>query len=251
MADTATLPVALRRLAEQVRPVALAGQQVLPVLPALAGLLPDGALRRGSTVAVGAAGGGASGATSLAPALCAGASEAGSWVAAVGHPALGPVAAAEAGVALERLLLVADPAAAWPAVVAALVDALDLVLVRPEGRRGTDVRRIAARQRERGAVVVVVGPASAWPGPVDVHLTVEAARWEGLEPGHGRLSARRIEVVAGGRGAAARPRRASLWLPAADGGVRPAGAGGGVDGVDRVDDGRGDPVAPVALREVG
>ena len=100
-------------------------------------------------------------------------------------------------------------------------------------------------------MVVVVGPASAWPGPVDVHLTVEAARWEGLEPGHGRLSARRIEVVAGGRGAAARPRRASLWLPAADGGVRPAGAGGGVDGVDRVDDGRGDPVAPVALREVG
>src|SRR4051812_50176486 len=65
---------ALARLAEvaaRARPVALAREQVLPVLPPLETLLPDG-LRRGSTGAVG-------GSTALAPALVAGPARAGSW----------------------------------------------------------------------------------------------------------------------------------------------------------------------------
>ena len=193
------------------RPVSLARERTLPVLPALAGLLPEGGLRRGSTVAV-------SGATSLALALLAGPSQAGSWCAAVGLPSLGLVAAAEVGVALERFPLVARPGEEWPAVVATLVDAVDVVLVGlPRHVRSGDARRLVAKARDRGAVLVVAGGSSSF--VADVRLSVAGAAWEGLGEGHGRLRARRVDVVATGRGAAARERRASLWLPAAGGGV--------------------------------
>jgi hypothetical protein len=194
------------------RPVSLARERTLPVLPALVDLLPEGGLRRGSTVAV-------SGATSLALALLAGPSQAGSWCAAVGLPSLGLVAAAEVGVALERFPLVARPGEDWPAVVAALVDAVDVVLVcLPRHVRNGDTRRLVAKARERGAVLVTVGGSSTL--PADVRLSASACAWEGLGRGHGRLRARRMDVVAGGRGAAARERRVSLWLPAADGGIQ-------------------------------
>ena len=191
-------------LREIVEPVSLADEQVLPVLPALSGLLPGDALRRGSTVAVW-------GSTSLALALMAGPSASGSWCAAVGLPSLGLMATAELGVALERLALVGAPGRSWAGVVAALVDAMDLVVVRPPGPvRPGDVRRLAARARERGAVLVPL--CSSWEG-ADVRLSVTRCDWQGLGAGHGHLRARRLEVVANGRGAAARPRRACLWLP--------------------------------------
>ncbi|MBA2496786.1 MAG: hypothetical protein H0V33_06755, partial [Acidimicrobiia bacterium] len=96
----------LAALAERVRPTVLAGEQVLPVLGALDGLLPGG-LRRGSSLAVGVGRAGRpGGATSLALAVAAGPSAAGSWVAAVGVPSLGLAAAAGYGVDLDRLVLV-------------------------------------------------------------------------------------------------------------------------------------------------
>jgi hypothetical protein len=199
---------ALKNLAE---PVSLARERTLPVLPALSGLLPEGGLRRGSTVSV-------VGATSLALALLAGPSQAGSWCAAVGMPSLGLVAATEVGIALERFPLVARPGGEWPGVVAALLDAVDVVLVcLPRHVRTADARRLAARARDRGAVLIANGSSTAL--ATDVRLSVVETAWEGLGPGHGRLRARRMEVVAGGRGAAARERRVSLWLPAATGGV--------------------------------
>lgn len=190
---------------------------MLPVLPALEELLPGGGLRRGSTVAV-------TGGPSLALALLAGPSAAGSWCAAVGLPSLGLVAAAELGVVLARLALVPEPGREWASVVATMVDALDLVLVAPPARGvvPADARRLAGRCRERGTVLVVSGP---WEG-AEVRLDVAEHRWEGLGQGHGHLRARRVTVVAEGRGAAARPRRAWLWLPAEGGGValaRPTG----------------------------
>jgi hypothetical protein len=219
-----------------VAPVDLARTRRLPVLPALAPLLPGGGLQRGTTVAVGTQDG-LPGATSLALALAAGASQAGSWVAAVGLGALGLVAATELGVALDRLVLVADPGRqrdGWASVVAALVDGFDVVLVagQPEGRgrdqgqrrgRGTglrpaDARRLVARARERGAVLMAVGgdlPGERSP----VRLTVVTAAWTGLGEGWGHLAGRRMTVETGGRGEAARPRRAELWLPDADGAV--------------------------------
>jgi len=196
-------PAVPPELADRIRPVASADQKVLPVLPALASLLPGGALRRGSTVAV-------TGSMSLALGLLAGPSAAGSWCAAVGLPALGLAAAGEWGVALERLVLIPYPGREWPNVVATVLDALDVVLAGPPGRvRPADARRLAARSRERGAVFVVAG---AWEG-AEVRLSVAQSHWSGLGDGHGHLQARRVEVVVEGRGAAARPRRTHLWLP--------------------------------------
>ncbi|HVN50535.1 MAG TPA: hypothetical protein VMT43_03835, partial [Acidimicrobiales bacterium] len=105
-------PAPLAEVARAVRPVALARDRVVPVLPALSGLVPDRGLVRGSvTVVEGEA------ATSLALALVAGASAAGGWTAVVGCPDLGLVAAAEAGLALERVALVTEPAPGdWAAV---------------------------------------------------------------------------------------------------------------------------------------
>lgn len=211
----------LREVADRARPVVLAGERVLPVVPALASLFPDGGLRRGSTVAVG--GGPAS--TSLALALVAASSSLGSWCAAVGWPSLGLAAARELGVALERFPLVAWPSSVGdgPTIVAALLDALDVVLVRPPGRlRLGDVRRLVARARERGAVLVFVGGAVGDVEGADVRLTTAAAEWHGLGPGHGHLAGRLADVVSGGRGAAARERRVRVWLPAPQGGVVPA-----------------------------
>jgi hypothetical protein len=206
-------------LAERIRPVTLAREQRLPLLPALEPLLPGAGLRRGATIAIRTAAG-TDGATSLALALVAEASRAGSWVAAVGLPSLGLAAADELGVALERFVLVAAPERdAWGGVVAALVDGFDLLLLHA-GRtavRTADARRLIARARERGAVLVQLG--AGWPDGADVTLEVTRSRWEGLDAGHGHLQARKVRVVGGGRGEASRPRRADLWLPGPDGEV--------------------------------
>jgi hypothetical protein len=205
-------------LADTVRPVALARERQLPVLPGLESLLPEAGLRRGSVVAAQGRG-----ATSLALALAAGPSSSGSWTAAVGLPALGLRAAGELGVALHRLALVPDPdPATWATVVAALVDAFDVVLARPDRRaRPSDGRRLTARARERGAVLVLLGPLGKWLEGPDLRLTVAGSAWEGLGDGHGHLRARRLTVEATGRRHASRPRRADLWLPGPSGGVHP------------------------------
>jgi hypothetical protein len=184
--------------------------RVLPVVPPLAGVLPSGGLRRGSTVAVAAG----VGATSLLMALLARASVAGAWVGVVGRPELGLVAAAEAGVAMERLVLVPYPGADLVAVAAALLDGLDLVAVAvPErGMRAADRQRLAARARQRGAVLLPLGP---WPG-ADVELTCEQGRWQGVGTASGdvgRLRTRRVCVRLRGRGVAPAGRSARLLLP--------------------------------------
>jgi hypothetical protein len=180
-------------------------EQSLPVSAQLRPLLPDGVLRRGGTVAV------AAGATSLLFALVAEASSAGSWCAVVGLPRLGLVAAAEAGVAVERFALVPHPGPDWTAVVAALIDGVDIVVVATPGPVAAAVAsRLGARARQRGAVLIPVGQ---WPG-ADLTLTVTGATWHGLGQGRGRLRTRELEVYVHGRGAAARGRRATLCLPA-------------------------------------
>jgi hypothetical protein len=181
--------------------------RVLPVHAELAGLFPDGGLRRGSTVAV-------RGSTALLLALLAEATEAGSWAAVVGQPDLGILAAAEAGVAVERLALVPQPGSRPSTVIAALLDGVDLVVVASTTRL-TDAlaRRLSARARHRGAVLLVTG---SWPG-VDLELTCEGGPWRGLEAGFGHLLERQVAVRAHGRGAAARPVRARLLLPGPDG----------------------------------
>jgi hypothetical protein len=63
--------------------------------------------------------------------------------------------------------------------------------------------------------------AGEWEG-AQTRVFVARQAWEGLGAGHGRLRGRRAQVVATGRGAAARPRARWLWLPGSDGSVSPA-----------------------------
>ena len=72
--------------------------------------------------------------------------------------------------------------------------------------------------RRCGGVLVVAGD---WDG-AQARLHISRQEWSGIEPGHGRLRARRVLVAADGRGAAARPRERWLWLPGPDGSVVPA-----------------------------
>ncbi|WP_037356462.1 hypothetical protein [Amycolatopsis orientalis] len=182
---------------------------MLPVAPALADLLPGAGLRRGSVVAVHPS-------TSLLFALLAEATSAGAWAAVVGVPSLGIVAAAEHGVAISRLALVPQPGAEYPAVMAALLDGVDLVVTEPRSVRPDVARRLAARARHRGAVLLSLGH---WPS-ADVELHCTPGAWTGvLEHGAGHLRSRPVEVHARGRGAAARPRSAAVLLPGPDGRV--------------------------------
>jgi hypothetical protein len=187
----------------------LPGEGVLPVLPALSGLLTSGGLQRGQVVTTGSWG-------LLSLALAAGASAAGAWCAAVGLPAAGVRAAADLGVDPGRLLLVAEPGASWPQVVASLLDGCDIILLRPPDRPPAQLRRkLEATARRHGSVLLVAGE---WEG-APARLHVARQEWAGLGAGHGRLRARQAQVVAEGRGAGARPRSAWIWLPGPDGTV--------------------------------
>jgi hypothetical protein len=151
-----------------------------------------------------------SGSTSLLLALLAAASSAGSWCAVVGVPTLGALAAAESGIALDRLALVPNPGPEWPTVVAALIDGVDVVVIAAPGLVSASIAgRLAARARQRGCVLV---PYGRWDG-ADVTLQVTQGRWEGLGAGHGRLRRRRVTVIARGRGTAARPKEITMWMP--------------------------------------
>lgn len=187
----------------------------LPVAAPLAPLLPGG-LRRGSTVSVG-------GSVSLLLALLGAASASGAWCALVGLPRISAEAAYEHGIDLTRLALVPAVGENWSTVVGALLDAVDIVAARPPQRAlpGGDVRRLAARVRSKGGVFVPYVSAPGWPG-ADVRLLAEGGEWTGLGvagAGTGRLRARQVEVRVDGRGSAARPKTAHLWLPAAGGGL--------------------------------
>ena len=198
------------RAREQVveRAAPVAGERMLPVAAPLRSLLPGGGLRRGATVEVG-------GSTALMLALLAEASSEGAWSALVGLPEVGLVAAAEAGLALERLALVPDPGPDLVAVTAALLDGLDLVVVAGGQRLPAGARqRLAARARRNGSVLL---PFGSWPG-ADLRLGVQESRWQGLGgAGAGRLRCRQVRVRGTGRGSAHQTRSTTVLLPGPDG----------------------------------
>jgi len=187
----------------------LAGDSLLPVLPALRGLLPGGGLAKGTVVTVERLG-------LLCLALVAEASATGAWCGVAGLPDLGVLAAAGVGADPARLMLVPEPGPNWPQVVASMLDACEVVVVRPPAPpSGQARRRLEAVLRRGGGVLVVAGE---WAG-APVRLRVTRRSWAGIGDGYGSLRACRAEVLAEGRGAAARPRRRWLWLPAPDGTV--------------------------------
>ena len=183
-----------------VRPVSWAGEQTLPVDPALDALFPDG-LRRGDVLAVeGPA------AVSCALALAAGPSEAGAWTLVVGLGGagglggLGVGAAVGLGVVPQRLVVLAPPgrldAPAWAAALTAAVDGFEVVLVRPPAAVSPGVwRRLVPRLRDRGGVLVGVDLPGGWERSSTVR-TAEVV-WEGIGEGHGHLRARRVLLERG------------------------------------------------------
>ncbi|MCW2818540.1 MAG: hypothetical protein JWR42_1327 [Marmoricola sp.] len=153
----------------------------VPTLPGLAGVVP---LHSGATYSVDSA--------SLALAMAAGASRAGSWVGFAGCPDFGAEAAAGLGIELSRTVLVPDPGEHWLEVTAALVDVLRVVVLRPPAdvsERNAAV--IESRLRNRSAVLVVHG---RWPR-VEARLSTVESAWDGPAVGVGQLDRRQAGVL--------------------------------------------------------
>jgi hypothetical protein len=222
----------LAMLAERTRPTASSGTRLLPVTSPVGELFVDGGLRRGSTiVVVGSAIPGrpdrtVAGEITLALALLARASAAGSWCAAVGLADVGAVATHDLGIDLDRFALIPRPGAAWAEATAMAIDGTDLVVLRPPfSPQAAMVRRLVARARERRSILVVVPGRAGWPERPDVLLTVDAIRWDGIGIGVGYLHRRHMTVTATGRRSAVRPRQCHLWLPSPTGTVESVDTG--------------------------
>jgi hypothetical protein len=190
--------------------------RALPTHPALAELLPGGALAAGGVYAV-------DNSTTLALGLLQGPSAAGSWCAVVGVPDLGVEAAAGLGLDLDRLVLVPHPGEHWLSVVSALVDVVSVVLVKPPAREGmvrqggsrlsdAAASKLASRLRQREAVLVSL---TDWPR-TDARLSVTASTWAGIGAGFGHLTARQVTVSSESRSWAGRAKSRRLWLPGPD-----------------------------------
>jgi hypothetical protein len=185
--------------------------RALPTNPALADLIPGGALAAGSAYSV-------AGSTTLALSLLQGPSAAGAWCAVVGMPDLGVEAAAGLGIDLERLVLVPHPGEQWLSVVSALVDVVSIMLVRPPVRDGrvriTDgsASKLASRLRQREAVLVSLGD---WPGAA-ARLRVADSSWAGLGAGFGHLTGRQVTVSSSAAAWQGRAKSRRLWLPGPD-----------------------------------
>jgi hypothetical protein len=115
-----------------------------------------------------------------------------------------PVAAWEAGIAPERLVVVRCPdRSAWLRVTAVLIEGFPAVYAEvPAGISDADLRRLAALSRARRSALVLRPVGGDLPTGV-LHLRVEAGlvAWEGVDRGHGALLRRRLTLRASGKGA--------------------------------------------------
>ncbi len=174
----------------------------IPTHPSIGALLPGGSLREGAAYSVDRS-------MTLLMALLAGPSAAGSWCGVVGVPEFGVEAAERFGIDLARLVLVPDPGDQWLAVTAAIADVMGVVATRPPKRASdASVARLAARLRQRGATLLVLG---TWPQS-EAMLSLSHSSWSGIGHGHGHLEAREVTVTVSSR-VGGRPRSARLWLP--------------------------------------
>lgn len=186
----------------------------LPVVPALSSLFPLGGPERGRVHGIRG-----DAAVSLVNALVARATQEGAWCALVDMPHAGLRAAHEHGVALQRVVCVETDrsSSSWGRVVGALVEGIDIVVVRDPVCPPAEARRIAARVKAQGAVLLVHGQLSSF--PVDAVLTAHTRSWQ-----FGPCAvARTVQVSAEGRRIPG-VRRAEVLLPSAAGGAERAGA---------------------------
>jgi hypothetical protein len=200
----------LAEVGGRAQPLVLARDRAVPLTGELTGLVPGGSLARGSVIGVEGPGG-----TSVGFGLAAAVTALGEWAAAVDlDGTLGALAAREAGVALERFAVARRvPPARWATVVAALLDGVSLVLAEiPLGVRAADARRLAARAREREALLVVRtvdAVEGRWAAGTSLTFRAGGSEWIGLDDA-GFLTGRALRVRVEGRGAAARPRTGEL-----------------------------------------
>lgn len=174
----------------------------LPTHPAIASLLPGGGLKQGAAYSVQQS-------ATLLMALLAGPSAAGSWCGVVGVPEFGVEAAQSYGIDLDRLVLVPHPGDQWLGVTAAIADVLTVVVTRPP-RHASDgtVARLAARLRQRGSTLIVLG---SWP-QTEAMLSISRSSWNGIGDGFGYLASREVTVTVTSR-TSSRPRSVDLVLP--------------------------------------
>jgi len=219
----------LADLEQRVAPVTPAGQRLVPVPEPLVSLFPGAGLQQGWSVGVAGSGG-----WSLGLALLGAALRGDGWAAGVGVEELGLVAGDELGVPLQRLLLVESPGTANQAsVLAALVEVVDVICLGPLGSfSARDARRLSARAREQGAVLLHLDGGRSWPQALDVTLTVEPGPWVGVGQGHGHLQVRPAMVTATGRRSMAKVRQVEVLLPGPEGGLTASSGVGRVAEVD-------------------
>ncbi|MEX2563084.1 MAG: hypothetical protein WD358_07485 [Nitriliruptoraceae bacterium] len=202
---------------------------VLEIDEPVAGLLPQGGLYRGEAIAV-------TGSTSLMLSMLARPSRQRCWCVVVGLPGLGLAAAREAGVDLERLVLIPHPGERWAQIVATLLDAFDVVVACPSSPvTASTARKLTAVARRQSTVLVVHHPGGIVAGGnkssahrhadhhfqgVRWHLRVVAQQWEGLQDGSGYLQARRLKIELVGKSGGVR-HTTTVWLPGNIGHVDP------------------------------
>ncbi len=204
---------------EMIRPTTLSTEQLLEVPEALEPLFPWSGLPRGWSVGFTGRGAWTLAAAMMVPSL----GDQG-WMAVVGAPRINLAAAAETGLRMDRVLVVeTPPTGQWGMVVAALLEAVQVVVVSPHSPIGArDARRISARLREQRATLLHLDGAAKWPTALDMNLSCTTDEWLGIGEGHGYLRFRRMTVDAVGRRSAARTRSVSLWMPGPEGPLTPA-----------------------------
>ena len=123
---------------------------------------------------------------------------------------ISPVAAWEAGVVPDNLVIVrCDQPGIWPKVAAALLEGVRALYAEvPATAKEQDLRRLAALARARKVAVAMRPMGRGLPSGV-AHLRLRAlgVTWEGTDQGHGRLGRRRLMLEASGKGASGMTRR--------------------------------------------
>jgi hypothetical protein len=149
------------------------------------------------------------GSLSLAMGVAVAGTDHGGWVAVVGVPRWGVVAAQELGVSAERTALVPEPGTRWAAVVSSLSDGMRMVVARPTVALSQRMRLwLQNRVWQTDFVLLILGE---W-ADAAVHLSTSEPRLHGIyPPGHGRLSRRELTVYATRR--SGRPASTRVWLP--------------------------------------
>lgn len=201
-------PASIEALTTAIQPTSPGVDRMLMVPGPLGSVLPGGGVRRGSVVLLDGPLG--AGAMSISLQFAAAATAFGGWAAMVDEETPATPAAVELGVVLERFLVVRHvPVARWPTVVAQLSDAVTLVVCRvPQGLTLGTARRLVARARRRGTILVVAG---AWPGESGLRIKVERSTWRGRvgDPG-APLGDRLVHLVVEGHGRPGAPRSIPL-----------------------------------------